>query len=232
MKITVVHGQAHKGSTWKMSQILLKNLGKGHEVTEFFLPTDFREVCIGCVNCILESEELCPHRASVVPIECAIEEAELLVFTTPTYVLHTTGAMKSLLDHFAYRWITHRPSPLAYQKQAVVLSTSAGSTTKHAIQDIKHSLSFWGVGRIHTYGIAVAAFKWEEISDQKRKKIQVNMEKIAVKILHHAGTYHATLMQKFCFLLMRRAQTNPWNKKDEEWWHKQGYLDGKIPWKK
>ncbi len=40
MKITVIHGQSHKGSTYHIAKQLCDKLGG--EVTEFFLPKDFR----------------------------------------------------------------------------------------------------------------------------------------------------------------------------------------------
>lgn len=39
MKITVIHGQSHKASTYNIAKQLCDKLGG--EVTEFFLPTDF-----------------------------------------------------------------------------------------------------------------------------------------------------------------------------------------------
>ena len=43
MKITVIHGQSHKGSTYNIAKQLCDKLGG--EVTEFFLPTDFDCFC-------------------------------------------------------------------------------------------------------------------------------------------------------------------------------------------
>ena len=49
MKITVIHGQSHKGVTYTMTKNVLDFLvGKEDEVYEFFLPKDGPEFCIGC----------------------------------------------------------------------------------------------------------------------------------------------------------------------------------------
>ena len=45
MKITVVNGQSHKGSTYHIGKMLADKLGG--KVTEFFLPKDFSDMCIG-----------------------------------------------------------------------------------------------------------------------------------------------------------------------------------------
>ena len=46
MKITVIHGQSHKGSTYNIAKQLCDKLDG--EVTEFFLPKDFEGYCNGC----------------------------------------------------------------------------------------------------------------------------------------------------------------------------------------
>ena len=61
MKITVVNGQSHKGSTYHIGKMLADKLGG--KVTEFFLPKDFSDMCIGCTSCFIKNEHLCPHHA-------------------------------------------------------------------------------------------------------------------------------------------------------------------------
>lgn len=51
MKVTIIHGQSHKGSTYHISKILADKIGG--EVKEFFLPRDFGEFCIGCTQCFV-----------------------------------------------------------------------------------------------------------------------------------------------------------------------------------
>ena len=59
MKIAVINGQNHKGSTYHIGKQVADKLGG--EVTEFFLPRDFGNFCVGCTQCFLKSETLCPH---------------------------------------------------------------------------------------------------------------------------------------------------------------------------
>ena len=84
MKVTVINGQNHKGSTWNMGNILAKKLSS--DVKEFFLPRDFGEFCCGCTNCFVKNEKLCPHYEKLKPITDAIDEADVLIFTSPVYV--------------------------------------------------------------------------------------------------------------------------------------------------
>ena len=53
MKIVIIHGQSHKGSTYHIAHMLAEKLDG--EIKEFFLPRDFGEFCVGCTRCILES---------------------------------------------------------------------------------------------------------------------------------------------------------------------------------
>lgn len=51
MKITVVYGQNHKGSTYRIARMLAEKLDG--DISEIFLPRDFGEFCVGCAKCIL-----------------------------------------------------------------------------------------------------------------------------------------------------------------------------------
>ena len=62
----------------------------GGEVTEFFLPRDFGEFCCGCTNCFMKGEEKCPHYEKLDPITKAVDEADVLILTSPVYVYHCT----------------------------------------------------------------------------------------------------------------------------------------------
>ena len=126
MKIVIIHGQSHKGSTYHIARSLAEKTGG--DITEFFLPRDFGEFCVGCTSCIMKSETLCPHHKKLEPLTEAIDKADILIFASPVYVYHVTGAMKALLDHYGYRWIVHRPEGSMFTKQAVCISTAAGSS--------------------------------------------------------------------------------------------------------
>lgn len=56
MRIVVLHGQSHKGSTYHLAKLFCDKLGG--EVTEFFLPRDFGAFCVGCSQCFSKSEQL------------------------------------------------------------------------------------------------------------------------------------------------------------------------------
>jgi len=104
MKITVINGTEKQGVTFKIKEMFLKQFReKNAEIKEFYLPKDCPVFCAGCITCFAKGENNCKNSQYIEPIRQAIEQADLLVFTTPSYVMHTTGAMKTFLDHMAFR---------------------------------------------------------------------------------------------------------------------------------
>ena len=61
MKLTMIHGQAHRGSTCMVARELVEKIQKGMQeqaaITEFFLPEDFDKPCCGCYTCFQTSLE-------------------------------------------------------------------------------------------------------------------------------------------------------------------------------
>ena len=85
-----------------------------------------------------------------------------------TDLFHTTGAMKAFLDHFAYRWMPHRPAPEMFGKRAVIITQCLGAGAKSAAKDIKHSLSWWGISKIGIFtGALMGDIVWDKLTEKK-----------------------------------------------------------------
>lgn len=229
MKIAVINGQNHKGSTYHIGKQVADKLGG--EVTEFFLPRDFGDFCVGCTQCFLKSETLCPHYERLKKITEAMDEADVLIFTTPVYVYHCTGSMKAFLDHYGYRWMVHRPEQKMFTKQAVVISTAAGSGTKSANKDIADSMFFWGVPKTYRYGVNVHATNYSGVTDELKKKIDKKTTSIANKVKKNNGKVKAGLKTKGFFFIMRMIQKSGWNEADKNYWAERGWNGKNRPWK-
>lgn len=229
MNIVLIHGQNHKGSTYHIGSMLAERL-KG-TLTEFFLPRDFGEFCVGCTNCFSKSETLCPHYEKLKPITDVIDNADVLILTSPVYVYHTTGAMKAFLDHYGYRWMVHRPEKSMFSKQAVCIATAAGAGMKSTLKDMADSMFFWGIPKIYKYGAAVRATAWEQIPEKRQKKYQKHMVTIARRINKHCGTVKPGIKTKGFFLIMRMAQKHGWCEPDVAYWKEMGWLGKERPWK-
>ena len=46
MKIVLIHGQTHKGTTYHMGRVLAEKLTDNKNITEFFLPRDLNHFCV------------------------------------------------------------------------------------------------------------------------------------------------------------------------------------------
>lgn len=229
MKITLIHGQNHKGSTYHIGKLLAEQFGNS-DIQEFFLPKDLEHFCMGCYQCI-ENEEKCPFYNEKNRIMQAIEAADLLIFTTPTYCMRASASMKAFMDLTFTYWMSHKPRKCMFSKKAVVISTAAGTGTKSAIKDITNTLFYWGVPYIKEYGIAVQAMGWEQISDKKKKKIKEDITKLARKL--QKEKVHVGTKTRFMFHMMRMMQLNNWgaSKVEKDYWKQNGWLDKERPWK-
>jgi multimeric flavodoxin WrbA len=231
VKIALINGQDHKGSTYHIGRMLAEKMTDTDNITEVFLPRDMPKFCCGCAKCITENEKLCPHRSYLEPITETMDSADVLIFTTPVYVFHATGSMKAFLDHYAYRWMVHRPEEKMFSKQAVCISTAAGAGMKSACRDIKDSLFFWGVAKIYRYGVAVAAVSWDEVSEKKKIKIEKKLNKLSKAILKRDGNVNTPLKTKLVFYIMRIVYRHPWNPADGDYWQAKGWIGSARPWK-
>lgn len=228
MKILIIHGQSHKGSTYQIAHMTAEKI-EG-EIKEFFLPKDFDEFCLGCTNCFVKSETACPHYEKLKPITEAIDEADVIILASPVYVYHATGAMKALLDHYGYRWMVHSPEGSMFKKQGISITTAAGAGMKSANKDMMDSLFFWGVAKRYKYGKGIAAVNWNGVSEKKKKSIENATSRIAKKVNRNSKNVKPGIKTKFFFGIMRMLQKHGFNPRDVEYWKNRGWLDGKKPW--
>lgn len=229
MKVVMIHGQNHEGSTCHIARMLAKKI-EG-EAIEFFLPRDFGEFCVGCTRCFGESEVKCPHYDKLSPITAAMDDADVIILASPVYVYHVTGAMKAFLDHYGWRWMVHRPEEKMFSKQAVCISTAAGAGMKTTNRDMAHSMFFWGIGRIYKYGVAVRETVWERVSPQKKQLIEKKLGRLAYKINKKQGSVKPSVKTKVFFGIMAKMQKRGFNEADANYWREKGWTKKKRPWK-
>lgn len=229
MKIVMIHGQNHEGSTCMVARELAKKVGG--EIQEFFLPRDFDRPCRGCYTCFQKDLCKCPHYKELEPLEKTILAADLLILDSPVYVYHATGQMMSFLDHFGTWWVVHRPRPEMSRKQAVAISTAAGGGMKSTAKDMADSLEMWGISRVYRLGMGVQAAGPEEIPKRILKNIHRKTDKLAHQIQKHAGKQRYNGRAKKWFYLMRFAHMYlPPSEPDYGYWEERGWHGKKRPW--
>ncbi len=237
MKITVINGTEKHGVTYRIKEIFLQNF-QGADVVEFYLPKDCPSFCIGCTSCFMKGENNCKDFDYTHKIEKSLIESDLIVMTSPAYVMHATGAMKSLLDHLGYRWMPHRPAPEMFGKRAVIITQCLGAGAKLTAKDIKHSLSWWGISKIGMFsGSLMSDIIWGKLSEKKRKKLTKKINKLAVRFskINYAKPAHTTLITKikfkFCRMIQKKVRKNGVAGLDNEYWCNNGWLGKSRPWK-
>ena len=229
MKIVLLHGQNHKGSSYHIGRMIAEKIEGENEITEFFFPKDLNHFCAGCYQCI-EDVTACPYYDEKKVIIAAIDKANVLIFTTPTYCMHVSAPMKAFLDLTFDLWTAHRPMGSMFSKKAVIVSTAAGNGTRSAIKDVKDALFYMGVPKIMKYGLAVQAMNWKQVSEKKKAKIERDTSVIAKKLNDQKP--RVGIRTRLMFLMMRMLQKKGWNSSPVEtaYWKEKGWLDGKKPW--
>ena len=231
MKVLIISGTNHKGSTYSIGHIVAEKLTKAENISEVFLPRDFDEFCCGCTNCFSKSDDKCPHYSKLKPITELIDAADVLILTSPVYVYHCTGQMKALLDHYGWRWMAHRPDERMFSKQAVVVATAAGAGMKSTMKDMADSCFFWGIPQTYKLGKAVRAIDWNSVSPKMKESINAKADSIARKILKRQGKVPVGIKTRAFFKIMSLLQRNGWNKADMDYWKEKGWTGSKRPWK-
>ena len=238
MKITVINGTEKKGVTYRLKEIFLDEFRNGADITEFYLPRDCPDCCAGCTVCFLKDERLCKDAGYVQKIEKAMLEADLLVFTSPAYVFHTTGAMKTMLDHFGYRWMPHRPAKEMFGKRALIITQCLGAGGRSAAKDIKDSLSWWGISYIRVLSFKLMSeIHWEKIPEKKKTAMAKKLAKAAAKLqkADYSKPARTKIGSKLKFHAVRMLQIKL-GKDDPEYsdykyWKNNGWIGKARPWK-
>jgi multimeric flavodoxin WrbA len=232
MKIAVLHGQKHEGSTYHITQLFLDEFkDKNTQINEFYFTE--QTSCIGCYNCFLKGENKCPHYEQNKEVIAALEQTDFIILESPCYCMGMTGQLKSFLDHLGYRWLSHRPYKAMFSKVGLCVSTAAGAGSKKVTKDLAQHMFFWGIPSIYRYSVNVAAMRWDDVNQEKKRKIQDNVMRLSAKMRYKIDHTHIPIKIKIMFFIMQLNQkNNEWNPIDRNHWESQGWLDDKRPWKK
>lgn len=211
--------------------MIIDKLGGENDVKEFFFPKDLDHFCLGCYKCI-EDAAACPFYDEKKVILDAVKAADLLVITTPTYCMHVSAPLKTFIDLTFDYWMVHKPHKCMFSKRAVVVSTSAGAGTGGAIKDVCDALLYLGVPSVIRYGKPVQAMNWNSVKDKIKERIERDTSRIAKKLGSNKKP-RVGIKTRFLFNMMGMLQKNGMGSSpsEKEYWEKQGWLDGKRPWK-
>lgn len=129
-------------------------------------------MCTGCFNCILKSEEKCPHYESIKYINDKITWCDAMIITSPVYSLQISGQLKNFIDHMSYNF--HRPK--YFNKKALIITTTGGVRAKEIANYIKEVLTFWGINT--TYKLPIV------YRDNNLEKYDKQIDKVLSKFIY------------------------------------------------
>ncbi len=222
MNITLIRATKRKNSsTYNGAQYFISKLENVGEVYEFTLPDDMPHICRGCYACLRGNEDKCGGSEYLKPINEAIAKSDLIIFCNPVWCFHTSGQIKSFLDHYGYRWLVHRPNFDMQNKQAVIITTAGGGGLKSAVKDVKDSMDYWGVARTYCVTQSVWGYFWNDMPEKFKKTFQKKLEKTAEKVMKHAKNLKPTFKVKSMYKMFEKLHKNDkmWEI-DNEYWKK------------
>lgn len=229
MKITLIHGQNHKGSTYHIARMTAEKIS--NDIDEFFLPRDLEDGCSGCLACLHKGREFCPHASKVEPILNSMLSADVVIIGSPTYVMEMTSHLKAFFEHIYTAWMAHRPEEAMFSKTAVVISTAAGMGMDGVTKSMKKQMFYLGVSKVYRLPFRVMASSWDGVAEETIAKIRQKTDKIARKIKSKNGQATAGIKMKSMFLMMRKFQkTNDYAPLDKEYWTDKKWLGKDRPW--
>lgn len=236
MKVCVLESGRPDGNTRHAVELVRQAMLRQGEVEfiNFYFPKDMPQPCCGCYRCFMESPTLCPHRKYVEPIEQAMREADGIIISTPVYVLAESAQIKTMLDHFGYLFMVHKPMGEMYRKNALVVSTTAGAGTHKAAVPIRRILRFWGVRHSSTYGLAMYSLDWKKMSQRKQIQAEKQIQRKAVAFYRRLSRKRQppSLFTRMMYAIFSRTmKLYADGYSDKEYWKANGWLEGARPWK-
>ncbi|NLZ90047.1 MAG: NAD(P)H-dependent oxidoreductase [Clostridiales bacterium] len=243
MNVCSVVAVSNSGCTDRIREAFLDQLNRlipGVKISQFTLPKDGPAYCLGCKACFFKDMSACPHLKATLPIWQAMEDADLVVFITPTYVFSIPGQLKALLDHFGSRWIVHQPSPQMLGKQALIINQAVGAGFRSTLRPLKHSLRFWGVRRVYSIRARLGMTDYDLVNQKVKTKLNRQIEETIRKIVARQQDASPGFLAKLLYRAMafgQRGICKMLQKKgqpvtsDYLYWQKAGWLEGRFPWK-
>ncbi len=231
MKIALLHGQDHKGSTYHVARMTAEKIGG--EITEFFFPRDFSAGCMGCTTCLHKGREFCPRAERVTPIFSSMLAANVIIVSSPTYVMEMTAHLKGFFEHIFTAWMAHRPEEAMFSKTAIVVSTAAGMGMDGVTKSLAKQMFYMGISKTHRLAFRVMAADWAGVSAKIKAKIEAKADTVARGIKAGGGSAKPGIRMKFLFAMMRSFQkNNEYAPLDKAYWTEKGWLGKERPWKR
>lgn len=230
MKILAIIGSPRgKGDSYALTRKVEEKMRQlGYVEFDYVLLKDFNlQPCRGCYLCLGKGEDKCPIKDDRPFLEKKMNDADGVIFVSPTYVMNVSGLMKNFMDRFAYA--CHRPR---FFKRALAISTTEGFGQQVTAFILAFTASTWGYSPAYRLGVIepprVDDVLLPEVREKQRKKNDAMAEKAAERFYRaiNSGMPVPGLVGLVQFRFHKEAFSRfKDGNVDHEYWKNNGWLE-------
>ncbi len=167
MKILAICGSPRKGGTFKVLNSIEKEFPDVDYEILMLKDMNLKD-CYGCYACINLGPEKCPLNDDRDVILKKMEDADGVIFATPTNTRHITALMKKFIDKLGY--IGHRP--YFFDKYAMFVSTCKGFGADLANEYMSSNIGQYGFNVVSTLELYISTKSEAETQYNKEQFVQ------------------------------------------------------------
>ena len=167
MKIIAICGSPRKGNTFSVLNSIKEEFPDIDYEILMLKDMNLKD-CYGCYACINRGPEYCPLKDDRDVILKKMEEADGVVFATPTNTRHVTVLMKKLMDKLGY--IAHRP--YFFDKYAMFVSTCKGFGADLANEYMSSNIGQYGFNVVSSLDLYISTKSEAETKYNKDQIVQ------------------------------------------------------------
>ncbi|MGD9131442.1 MAG: NAD(P)H-dependent oxidoreductase [Candidatus Bathyarchaeota archaeon] len=167
VKILAICGSQRKGGTFKVLNSIKEEFPDVDYEILMLKDMNMKD-CYGCYACINRGPEKCPLKDDRDVIIEKMEEADGVIFATPTNTRHITVLMKKFMDKLGY--IAHRP--YFFDKYAVFVATCKGFGADLANEYMSSNIGQYGFNLVSSVELYISTKSEAETKYNKEQIVQ------------------------------------------------------------
>ena len=167
MKILAICGSPRKGGTFKVLNSIKEEFPDIDYEILMLKDMNLKD-CYGCYACINRGPEYCPLKDDRDVILKKMEDADGVVFATPTNTRHITALMKKFMDKLGY--IAHRP--YFFDKYAMFVSACKGFGADLANEYMSSNIGQYGFNVVSSLELYISTKSEAETKYNKEQTVQ------------------------------------------------------------
>lgn len=232
MTVLIIHSSPRSNGC---SSNIAKNIAsslKYDKLIEINLHKENLPYCAGCLNCVRKGIEYCPHSEQTLSFRDKMLKSDIIIVAAPVYIMHMSGQLKTMLDHYPSLFMIHRPEKNMFNKSVIIIATAAGGGAKQTVKEIKECFNYFGVSKVYKLPLNVQAEQYKSISDEKKSEIEKKSNKLIKKVNKNINKKKTLIKVKFYFYLFRMViKKGAGFDSDYKYWTDMGWYSKERPWK-